>query len=522
MIKKNKIVSFFSYTFLSLLLVGSLTKISRAQSTHLTPINLALGGGGTAYMEGFDANFINPANLMLDKDTRPAISVGILGNLSTRFGGSLVNIGVYNKYFTKGLDLTGSLGNEVLDNWFGSSSSNMRRLGMNLDVIPLGLTYSGKNWVASLAFRSRTLMDVQVSRGFAELGLFGLDSNIFSTPQAVDMSLDVNSFYEISAGYSRQVWSSPEFLGFGKNVKLFAGIAPKLLMAGFTSSLDFTSTLQMQGASASQVDMIRNDFQYTLETSGSLTGDLTSFYNARISQSTSPKLGNYVSSPQASDFIGMKPSGVGLDMGATMEMDVNIPFIGSLIPGPQKIRIGASLTDLGAVNYHNNVGKFTANNALQWDGFTLNKSVIDSKFNGSQSKYMSSVLRDSIGTGIYESFVPSNLKSISRPLPTMINLGAQIVTKKLSLSLDLNKGFTRDGTTSRKISFSTGLEYRVLRFLPLRIGLRMGGYSATSFGAGFGLDFRNFQFDLAAATTFHSINNGSSYAFALSGLKIMF
>ena len=135
-----------------------------AQANHSTSISTALGGGGSAYITGYHANFVNPANLMIsDRNTR--VSFGIIGGIHSSAGGSLVNIGVYNKHFTKGHTIDTQRALQISDEWFGSDSRAASRAGFGVDIVPLGASYRRDDMAFSLAARARTLGHVGMSKG---------------------------------------------------------------------------------------------------------------------------------------------------------------------------------------------------------------------------------------------------------------------------------------------------------------------------------------------------------------------
>lgn len=93
---------------------------------------------------------------------------------------------------------------------------------------------------------------------------------------------------------------------------------------------------------------------------------------------------------------------------------------------------------------------------------------------------------------------------------------------KLSFSMDLGKGFDDQGINSKRVSLATGLEYRLLGFLPIRVGMRTGGYSSTTYTAGVGLNFNFFEFNVAASSVSDSMSNGTNVGAAWSGLVFRF
>ncbi|HKK44300.1 MAG TPA: DUF5723 family protein [Balneolaceae bacterium] len=491
-----------------------------AQSTHLTAKNLALGGGGTAYVDGYQANFINPANLMLGEGIEPRTTIGIIGGLSTGIGGPLANLNVYNQYFTSGLTIKGNIADEVLSKWFGNDPSKLKRVGMQTDFIPFGISYRTKNWAASLAVRSRFLMDAGVNRGVARLYLEGFTGDDFANGLPVNFSAEGLSFYEVSAGFSMKLLDIKS-LGIAKNVKIYAGAAPKLLLGSNTTKLNFNSVLTIKGADQNSIDEIIHDFSYSFETNGEVSDQLKQFYQDRQKQQKTPDINNYVD-PAGKDFYGLNATGVGLDLGGTMEMDLEVPVIGAFFKGPEHLTVGLSLTDLGSLSFNQEVGRFKASDVFDWKGFKFDKQEINQKYNGDTQEYVNHVLKDSIANNIYGSFTPQGISSLKRNLPTMVNVGGRLQLNKLSVSLDLMRGFNYEGTNSQRAAMSAGLEYNLFGFLPLRAGLRTGGYSSTSYSAGFGLEFRNFEFSVAASTVANSANNGSNVGAAWSGLVLKF
>jgi hypothetical protein len=509
-----------------ILLVGVLVAAgwginAQAQSTHLTSQSLGLGGGGTAYIDGYHANFVNPANLMLGSEDKPRVSLGILGGLSTNMGGPLVNISVYNTYFTTGDVIEGDLADEALTKWFGSDPSRLKRFGVQTDFIPIGLSYRSDDWGIGLAIRSRLLANAGINKGFAQLGILGFQGDVFADGQPVNFSFKAMSMYEVSAGYSMKLMEIESLFGIAENIKIYAGVAPKLLLGANSTEIDFNSVLTLDGPSSDEIEEIRHQFTYSLQTTGELSNQLLNYYNARQTQDETPEFGDYVD-PVAEDFYGIKASGLGVDLGGTIEMDLNLPGIGAFFRGPEHLQVGLSITDLGGLSFTENIARFEADDEFVWRGFDFDEERIDEEFDGDRNEYINHVLQDSIANEIYGSYAPQDISKITRTLPARINFGSRLTLNKLSVSLDFASGFNHTGTNSKRLTMSTGVEYDLLGFLPLRVGVRTGGYSSTSYSAGFGLDFRNLEFSFAASNVPNSAQNGTNYGVAWSGLVLRF
>lgn len=494
---------------------------SAAQSTHLTAKNTGLGGGGTAYIDGYHANFINPANIMLGEGEKPRRTIGFIGGVSTNMGGGLANINVYNSYFTTGRTVTGSVADEALTKWFGNDPTAMKNLGMQTEVIPLGLSYRGNNWGMSAAFRSRLVANTSANKGFAQLGLVGFDSRVFGSGQPINFSGEVVSFHEVSIGLSLKLLEIENFFGLAENIKLYAGAAPKKILGSNAYKVDFNSVLTMEGDGENTVDAVHHEFNYSFETTGELSNQFETYYNDRQSREGNPDINDYISL-EGKDFYGISSAGWGLDIGSTLEMDLSLPLIGAFFKGPEHLQVGVSLTDIGKYSFTENAGRFSAADEFVWRGFSLDQERIDEEFDGNRGDYMSHVLQDSIASDIYGSFAPEETSSISRSLPTMVNFGGHLTMNRLSVSIDLMQGFNEVGTNSRRAALATGVEYDLFGFMPLRVGMRNGGYSSTNYSAGSGIEFRNFEFSVGASTVSNSEHHGSSIGAAWSGFVFRF
>ncbi|NBW70489.1 MAG: hypothetical protein EBR32_03645, partial [Bacteroidetes bacterium] len=167
---------------LALLILFVQTLDAQAQNKHYNSMTLGMGGGGVAVIDGYHANFLNPANLMLNDGRVPSTQVGLLGGLGVHAGGSLLNINVYNEYLTKGLTIEGQTREDMLDAWFGSSSSNTRDISFTNDIVPFGFSKRTKKAAFALATRVRTMQEINLSKGAAEVYFYGLDSEKFANP----------------------------------------------------------------------------------------------------------------------------------------------------------------------------------------------------------------------------------------------------------------------------------------------------------------------------------------------------
>lgn len=488
--------------FLWTCLMGLFTLSARAQSRHLSAKNMALGGGGTAYMDSYHANFINPANLMLNADKRPTFTIGLLGGISSNVGGSLANVTVYNKYFTHGYTIDAPRTHDVLNDWFGSENNKWNDMGMNADLVGLGLVYRNPKWVLSAAMRLRVLQNTRMSKGFAAFAFQGVSQEFFNTPRPVDVTAEVLEVGEISVGFATQVWHS-------SGSRLYVGVAPKLLLGLQGSRFDMKSTLQVKN------NVLDHSFSYSMQTVGSLTDSFRQYYQDHNVNGQDVNIDDYVDL-QSSDASSVHAVGVGLDLGATFEKDVS-----GMLPGtkPGLLRLAVSITDLGSLNFNQKSGVFSNAGDFHWDGFTYNREQVDKNYD-SIGDYMEHVVVDSVGKDIYLDYAPNGSQSFGRSLPTMINAGAQLVWGKWSGMLDYGVGLVSRGMNSKRSSLALGAEYRLLNFIPLRVGMRTGGMTSTAYSVGTGVEFRHFEFTVGAMTTVSSAGNGYLLGAAWSGIVV--
>jgi len=520
MSKINQIIILFVAT--ALLLLASDSNNAEAQSRHLTAQNIGLGGGGTAYQDLYHANFINPANLMINHSKRPKVSFGLAGGIYTNVGGNLVNISTYNDYLTNGRVIEGAVASDMLDQWFGSNSSDMRSANLDVGVVPVGFTFRNSRWAISGASRVRVLGNSGYSRGFADLVFRGLDSDVFNEARAVNMNQEFLVYNEVSIGYAMTVFQRDHMFGFAENVRLHVGAAPKLIMGVNYTRINLNSTLRVQGATSDVNAEINHDFRYTIETAGDLSDQLHE-YNTLRKNGSEPVLGDFIE-PSAGDFTGFKGTSLGLDFGATLEMDIdNLSFFDiGFLRGEKKLRFGVSLTDLGAVTIDDRNRSFSAGENFFWNGINYDQRVVDNQFDGDDSKYFESVLKDSIGNDIYGNLISSERSSYSKGLPTMLNFGTHLLLGKFSLMLDTGTGFVERGTNSRRAYAALGTEYRLINRIPLRLGVKTGGHTSTTYHVGTGLEFRNFELSMGVASSATSEKHGAGLGAAWSGLVFHF
>jgi hypothetical protein len=107
-------------------------------------------------------------------------------------------------------------------------------------------------------------------------------------------------------------------------------------------------------------------------------------------------------------------------------------------------------------------------------------------------------------------------------LPKVITLSANYrLTKRLILEADYQQGLNNTAGNSTTPRLAFGGEFRYVPLLPLRFGFSMGGMEGTMLAAGFGLDFKIYQIDFAAAGN-QGLFNSSKGVFVAMSQRINF
>jgi len=98
--------------------------------------------------------------------------------------------------------------------------------------------------------------------------------------------------------------------------------------------------------------------------------------------------------------------------------------------------------------------------------------------------------------------------------PTLVKTGVAYKTEKLVCSMDLTSAAEGGSVGRSGTNFGMGLEYRLIRWFPLRLGFSAGSYYGTFSSCGFGFDFGLYNIDFALA------NFGSLFPTDTKGLGI--
>lgn len=457
----------------------------------LTPRNVALGGGGSTYITDYNANFYNPANLLV-QDRRRNVDFGLLitgtyFNAVQNFSdlnSQRVNLEDYIYAFNPGsYDINPLEREQILtDNYIKDRSSSLHQT--RLDLTLLGFKWRRNDRAYSIVVRNRISSSFEVGKGWYS-----------SAPQERNNLPVLNrtlkhryqSLYEFSFGYAE---SFKFFTDMTPRLDQFIiGIAPKLVLGGAYQDASWKNVYE-QSANGS-VSRIQN-FEYTA--SGNF-GAATKEYLGGVPAETA--LTSNISD-EIFDYYGI---GAGLDIGFTylLTLGNDLSTISENRQSTSKsLRISFSITDIGFVSYDENAIKLTLDNDTTASSFPT--GVVDEAFVGAPGQFLDFTDQYGVTNPFATSLREDGTQSVL--LPTAIHGGVLLEVNRLKLMGDLSIGLTNNAFNSTKLIASAGVELRPLKFLPLRAGAQLAT-ELPSF-LSFGTAIETSVWDLSIATQFVS------------------
>jgi hypothetical protein len=150
-----------------------------------------------------------------------------------------------------------------------------------------------------------------------------------------------------------------------------------------------------------------------------------------------------------------------------------------------------------------NIGFYSQINENISAGLTLNNLFGGIKWRKNCEEHLVSVYGDSLFLYSEEGFdslvtdtdTTYSISSFKQRIPFEFHLGGSYKLKNYDFYLDYVQGFDNSAFTSAKPKISLGAEYYPLGWLPLRAGIGFGGGRPSHFSFGYGLEFKNFEFN---------------------------
>lgn len=460
------------------------------------PVSMGLGGGGTSYVNDYEALFINPANLQLrEKNYRVQFSFAESGAyIDTPFPitdgrkrfdtyTNLLQTPSGNEFFLNNDDRESMLSRHY------SNGRTSRQFSSTSTINWLGVKWFSEERSYAIAARTRQGSRYTVGRGFYENFISETNSG-----EQINRSLshDYQTLHELSFGYSE----SFSFLSglFPRISSFIIGIAPKVVVSGASFSTRYSDTYSREGD-----ESWTNDAFYSFESTGAFTAPAE-----RLLTGNEP-FANQGAVNRLSELSS--PTGIGgaIDLGITYIFTFGDDL--SLIrrgeePTEKSLRLSLSVTDLGVIHYFDSPFRAEwkeVDSRIQEPG-----QLSDTYFSGALLQDFQFLQVD--GRHPLQSTHSQNRDNYNSLLPTSLQSGILFQINRIKVMGDFQLGLTENAFQSRKFISYIGTEIRILPFLPLRAGTRLATDLPGYYSFGAGIETR--YFDLNAAVQFRSTSAG--------------
>jgi hypothetical protein len=316
-------------------------------------------------------------------------------------------------------------------------------IAAEVSVRPVGMSFQ----IESIGGFALTMTDhiagsVKIPNDYLRFVLYG------NTPGSV---------YDFSATSAKASWLREYALSYG-------GTLPH---PGFMEWLSIGASVKLVHGYG-YYDVQQFNTSLTTSENGTLTGHAS--YQTRLVGADPTKAGSgFYLTPFGMNVYG---NGTGFDLGVAGGLS-------------DFVTIGVSLTDIGKVNWEDQIEETYADTTLVVDD---PRTVQD-------------------GTAIEQALQGKKRKGelFSTSLPTTFRAGAAFQIDKLLgwlpgemvLGVDFNKGLVDEPGTTTHSRVSAGVEWKLLAFLPIRSGVSFGGTDRMNYAFGFGLNLGFFDLDVA-------------------------
>src|SRR5690625_58687 len=465
---------------LILLLALSLSSISAAETGYSqilqTPVNIELGGGGTAYTTGYEALFINPANLHI-QDHRNSLqfSAGTAGLylLAPERKERPVHYRDYLLDYTEGFLPADRVPHfdpaTVLKRNFPDGqllSENQTRAEAHL----FGFHHRRQRNSYAVALRSRYANRFRMGRHYID------DQPAESGSRMFERSLfhQVQTFHEISFGYAE----SFEYLnGLNPGMsRLIVGIAPKLVVGSGYLDVAYREHFDRIDTNT----LMRRERSWRSHSAGAWSLMHERFLN-----------GQELFDPPVSWKKLLRPDGIGtgIDAGITWILPLNSEFVSrpySSHKTRNSVQLSLSVTDLGLIHYFRDPPTLeTAPLISETSQVPAPSPVL---FNGRPGEHLYFLQRNG-GLPLTDAD-RGDTESFTTLLPTAFHGGALFQWNRFKLTGDLSLSLAETAFHPSGLTTYLGAEIRPLLFLPLRAGLRLAPNRPDYYSLGMGIETR--------------------------------
>jgi hypothetical protein len=473
----------------------------------ITPKNLALGGGGTTYITDFNANFYNPANLLIN-DRKKTVDIGFLSGAST-FNGVLNFenpddqkdnfLKYFDKFSSGDYNLTPANSELIIDTHYKRERLNSVHQS-RFEVTTFGVNWINNNRAYSIAARTRVGSSFEAGRNWYTDQLV-VENNIAMSNQNLVHRYQV--LHEFSFGYSE---SASLINGLSSRLDNFLiGFAPKFILAGPYQNTEWRNGYSRENGST----VINRSQVFNHQSAGSLTEATQSYMNGvSANQSVDQSL-----EPFKDELTNIHGYGAGVDVGFTYLLTFGSD-LSTLSTNEQpikrSIRLSFSINDIGFVNYSDKTLQLeeTRSNSTS-DTFPAEASEY---FAGAPGQYINFVEQQGDGDPFADNSANFETGSFSTLLPTSFNGGILIELNRIKVMGDMSIGISNNAFNSTRLVTSLGAELRPLNFLPLRGGLQFGPGLPGSFNVGTAIETRFWDLSLGLTVSARSFTTATNLA----------
>ena len=467
--------------------------ISALAQPVLTPRNVALGGGGSTYITDYNANFYNPANLVIQERER-TIDLGFLitgtyFNAVRNFSDPQLqreNLEDYISAFQPGAYTIDAeeRAQIVEDNYIRGRTRSLHQT--RLDFTLLGFKWARNGRAFSVAVRNRISSSFEVGRGWYSSEIQDDDES------TLDRTLKhrYQSMYEVSFGYAEDFKFFTEMTS--RLDQLTFGIAPKIVFGGAYQDASWRNKYIENGNG--EILQVQ-DFNY--QASGGFGKSTIDYLNGVPS-------GTALTTNITDAIFDTYGTGAGFDIGFTYLLTYGSDL--STISENQQqtrksLRLSFSITDIGFIYYNKDaISLHLDRDSSQVPSYPAN--LADDAFVGAPGQFLD--FTDQFGFGLSNPFNAATLEEKDQfvLLPTAFHGGILFEINRVKLMGDLSIGLTNNAFNSTKLVASAGIEVRPLKFLPLRAGTQLATELPSFFSFGTGIETR--LMDVSIATQFVS------------------
>ncbi len=475
------------------LLFSISVKSSFAQISQNT-VNMGLGGGGTAHLTGYEALFVNPANLFFQEKEysshfslfQSAIHFDTLLPVSDN--------GIRFRRYYESMDYfrQNSSLREISDidkeNIIETSFPGNRltsEFATLSDIHWFGIKWVRPERSYAIALRTRAASRYEIGSGFFSPVPFESQGDTL-----VDQTLNYRyqNLHEISFGFAE----SFTFLNglIPHHSEFFVGIAPKIVLSGSYIETEYMNNYRFNH---------NNDRWYQTQGFSQQTSGVLSDYPEQLFVDSSTE-----SSPRHYVNDLFKPSGVGvgLDVGLTYVLTFGDEYFDlrqQRQGSGHLLRISMSLTDIGFIYYYKSPLTLQSG-FINTDSAEL-APTSNYSFEGQPNQQIA-FLSQFDGFQNIAQTITSSSRNFETMLPMAFNFGTMYQYKRIKLMGDISYSIVNSAFNPSVFTSYFGIEVRPIRIIPIRFGTRLATQLQHYYSAGTGVETK--WFDINASLLFRT------------------